>query len=118
MQRWFLTRLKSLRASECFACDDFCFEIIPALTQNTKIAVNTIYIVIEETDLVQLIKICKAKKLKPGEDIGIISYNDTPFKEILLNGISVFSTDHAKMGETAARLILENSMKKSGTLLL
>ena len=33
-------------------------------------------------------------------------------KEILSDGISVISTDHAKMGETAAMLILENKKEK------
>ena len=53
-----------------------------------------------------------SKKLKIGKNIGIISYNETPLKEICSNGITVISTDHAKMGETAARLILENRKEK------
>jgi len=61
---------------------------------------------------VNLIKICRSKKLMVGKDVGIISYNETPLKEILLNGITVLSTDHAKMGESAARLILENRKEK------
>jgi DNA-binding LacI/PurR family transcriptional regulator len=68
--------------------------------------------VIEETDLVNLIKNCKSKGLVVGKDIGIISYNETPLKEILLDGISVISTDHTMMGETAAKLILENRHEK------
>lgn len=38
--------------------------------------------------------------------------DETPLKEILMEGISVLSTDHAKMGETAAKLILENKQEK------
>jgi len=68
--------------------------------------------VIEETDLVTLIKSCQTKGLKIGKDVGIISYNETPLKEILLDGITVISTDHHKMGETAAKLILENRKEK------
>jgi DNA-binding LacI/PurR family transcriptional regulator len=41
-----------------------------------------------------------------GKDIGIISYNDTPLKELL--GITVISTDFNIMGETAASMILNN----------
>jgi DNA-binding transcriptional regulator YhcF (GntR family) len=70
------------------------------------------YIVIEETDLVNLIKRCRCKNLEIGKDVGIISYNDTPLKEILLDGITVISTDHARMGADAARLILENRKEK------
>jgi DNA-binding LacI/PurR family transcriptional regulator len=44
--------------------------------------------------------------------VGIISYNDSPLKEILLDGITVMTTDHVKMGQTAAKFILDNSKEK------
>jgi len=91
---------------------DFEKRIINEIKPDTYIKPGEAYIVIEETDLVQLIKNCNLKKLKVGKDVGIISYNETPLKEILMEGISVLSTDHAKMGETAARLILENKQEK------
>ncbi|CAN5240279.1 GntR family transcriptional regulator [soil metagenome] len=92
--------------------NNFHNRIVNEIKTDTIISSGEAYIVIEETDLVNLIKNCNSKKLKVGKDIGIISYNDTPLKEILLNGITVVSTDHAKMGETAARLILENRYEK------
>ena len=63
------------------------------------------YIIIEESDLVNLVKQARDKNFKPGKDIGIISYNDTPLKELL--GITVISTDFKLMGETAAYMILK-----------
>lgn len=90
----------------------FSHHVISEIKEDTVIKKGEAYIVIEETDLVQLIKNCNSNKLKTGRDIGIISYNETPLKEILLDGISVLSTDHAKMGETAARIILENKQVK------
>lgn len=92
--------------------NNFPNRVIQEITTETVISKGETYIVIEETDLVNLIKNCHSRKLKVGKDVGIISYNETPLKEILLNGISVISTDHAKMGETAARLILENRQEK------
>jgi DNA-binding transcriptional regulator YhcF (GntR family) len=80
--------------------------------EGTLIKSKEAYIVIEETDLVNLIKKCRSQKLTIGEDVGILSYNETPLKEILLDGITVISTDHNKMGETAARLIIENRKEK------
>lgn len=76
--------------------------------------VNTkeVYVVIEETDLVTLIKSCQTRGLKIGKDAGIISYNETPLKEILLDGITVISTDHHKTGEAAAMMILEDRKEK------
>jgi len=91
---------------------NFGYTIINEIKPDAEIKTGEAYIVIEETDLVNLIKNCRSKKLKVGKDVGIISYNETPLKEILLDGISVISTDHAKMGETAARLILENRKEK------
>ncbi len=71
-----------------------------------------IYIMIEESDLADVIKAARNKGLKIGKEIGILSYNDTPLKEILEEGISVISTDFKKMGETAAELILEKKNEK------
>jgi len=78
--------------------------VIEEIDNETEILYKDAYVVIEETDLVTLIKNCRQKNLQPGQQIGIISYNDTPLEEILLDGITVISTDHAKMGESAAGL--------------
>ncbi len=88
------------------------YEVISEVEVSRKLRKKEVYIVIEELDLVNLIKNCRNSNLKIGKDIGIISYNETPLKEILLDGITVISTDHAKMGETAAKLILENRREK------
>ena len=91
---------------------NFAYKIISEIDSNTAINANEAYIVIEENDLVNLIKAGISKKLKIGKNLGIISFNETPLKEILLNGITVISTDHSQMGEEAARLILENRKEK------
>ena len=87
-------------------------EVLGEVNENTPVSKGDVFIVIEETDLSNLIKNCRAKGLKIGKDVGIISYNETPLKEILLDGITVISTDHHKMGELAARMILENKREK------
>src|SRR5690606_10476286 len=65
-----------------------------------------------DTDDVDLIKIIHQKKLTLGKEIGLISYNDFYVKEVLEGGITVISTDFAKMGEDAAELIIENRTEK------
>ncbi len=65
-----------------------------------------------DTELIELVRIAKNKEYKIGEDIGIISYNESPVNEIILNGLSVLSTDFKQMGELAAKMILEKSSKK------
>jgi hypothetical protein len=87
-------------------------EVIGEVSECTDIKKGDVFIVIEETDLSNVIKICLAKKLKIGKDVGIISYNETPLKEVLLDGITVITTNHESMGETAAQLILNDSKEK------
>lgn len=67
------------------------------------------YITFSRYDLddITIIKLARKKGWKLGTDIGLISYNDTAVKEVLENGITVISTDFNKMGEEAARAIIE-----------
>jgi len=68
-----------------------------------------VYINLMENDLVLLIEKILTTKLKVGKNVGVISYNETPMKKIILNGITTISTDFQMMGEKAAQMILENS---------
>ncbi len=70
-----------------------------------NITKGSVYIVNSDNDLTLLIKMVKKKKLTLGKDIGIISYNDTPLKEVIADGLTVISTDFEEMGKTAASLI-------------
>jgi DNA-binding transcriptional regulator YhcF (GntR family) len=92
--------------------NNFKNEVLAEINDDTVVSAKEAYIVIEENDLCKLIRKAGENKLQIGKDVGIISYNDSPLKEILLDGITVMTTDHAKMGETAARLILDNSKEK------
>lgn len=67
-----------------------------------------VYILVNDRDLVFLIKYCRANNLKPGLDIGIISLNDTGLKEIVAGGITTISTDFQAMGERMARMVMNN----------
>lgn len=67
------------------------------------------YIVIDDEDLVRLVESAKSLDLKIGKDIGIISYNDTPLKKVVGNGISVISTDFSAMGAGIAKMIMQSS---------
>ncbi len=67
----------------------------------------TAYIVIEESDLAELIKFSRAGGLTPGQDIGLISFNETTLKEVL--GITVITTDFEAMGRAAAESLLSKT---------
>jgi len=88
---------------------DYC---ITNVFDPAGVRVKDLYLVIEDDDLVDIIKHCKNHQLKIGQEVGILSYNDTPLKEVLHDGIAVISTDFEKMGQTAAQLILEKRYEK------
>lgn len=73
------------------------------------------FLVIRDADLVSIIKSCRSQNLKIGEDLGIISYNDTPMKQIVGGGITVISTNFEKMGEKAAEFV-KNKKRITETL--
>lgn len=93
--------------------NNYEFEIIDGIIEFTKIESKTAYIVINESDLINLIKIIRLRKMKLAEEIGILSYNDTILKEVLSEGISVITTDFYEMGVKTANIILG---KESGTI--
>lgn len=76
------------------------------------ISEGEVFINLKEDDLVTIIERIKGLNLIIGKQVGIISYNETPWKKIILNGITTISTDFQKMGQIAAHLILENSREQ------
>ena len=72
---------------------------------NRIINKGDVFMVVSDNDLVDLLKQADRQHLVPGIDFGIISYNDTPLKEILVGGITTLSTDFKLMGKTMADLI-------------
>ena len=87
-------------------CNEFqiSFEIVKKLDLK-NIQNGTIYLVYSDMELISLIKEIESRNWASGKDIGIISYDETPMKEILHGGISVLSTDFVKMGMVTASFI-------------
>lgn len=98
--------LEIVQGFQKFCSDfEFDFEVLDQIYNDMELRPLDAYIVIEENDLVNLIKQVRDKNLALGEDIGVVSYNETPLKDLL--GITVISTDFQLMGETAAYMILK-----------
>ena len=89
---------------------NFDFEILEQIYDDMDLESKDAYVIIEENDLVNLVRQVRKKNLTMGKDIGIISYNDTPLKDLL--GINVVSTHFKAMGETAAHLVLTHKKEK------
>jgi len=94
-------------------CSEYAFdhEIVEDIKM-ANIEQGDAFINVMEDDLVTLIKRIKLQKLEVGVDVGIISYNETPLKEILLNGITVISTDFKALGQSVGKMILENRIEQ------
>ncbi|MGB2129203.1 MAG: GntR family transcriptional regulator [Flavicella sp.] len=80
------------------------FETLEAISKEYRFSKGTLYIVLDESDLISLLRLEKLSEFSFGKEIGIISYNDTPLKELM--GITVVSTDFKLMGNTAAEMVL------------
>ncbi|TYP98400.1 substrate-binding family protein [Sphingobacterium allocomposti] len=90
-------------------CQDYAFDHV--LVDNLRrehIKTGTCYINLAEDDLVHLLDKVRVKNLSVGQDVGVISYNETPLKKFILNGITTVSTDFKLMGEYAGACILNN----------
>ena len=89
----------------------FNFEIIDKACHR-EVRARELYIVIEEADLVEIVKDATRKSFVLGKTLGIIAYNDSPFKEILAGGIASLSTDFDRMGAEIADMIQTRNHRK------
>ncbi len=94
-------------------CNDFEFdhEVITEF-KNRDIKIGEVYIIPNDRDLVQVIEKAQLQNLKLGSDFGIISYNETPLKKIVENGITTISTDFRAMGKIMAQMILKGKKEQ------
>ena len=92
----------------CFLHDKQTFVKENALAE--ILVPGTAYVVLRETDLVELVKKVRQSSYLLGREIGIITFNETPLKELL--NMTVITTDFEQMGRTAARLLLEKQRVK------
>lgn len=74
-------------------------EFVPGSVEKSKV-----YFTLDNFAMWEILKECKAKKLKPGKDVGVLSHNDEPAKEIV--GITTYSTDFSLMGKMAGQAVM------------
>ena len=93
-------------------CQQYAFErsIVNSVV-NEEINKGQVFVCLDEEDLIKLIERINQLNLKVGTDVGIISYNETPLKKYILDGITTISTDFEQMGLKAADMILKNEME-------
>ena len=74
-----------------------------------KIEAGIVYISVMEEDLVSLIESIMLSGFVVGKDVGVISYNETRIKNLILDGITTVSTDFHALGAKAAELVLSGA---------
>lgn len=70
-----------------------------------KIKNGGLYFLVSDRTLANFLDQCSEKGFEPGNEVGVISYNETPMKKYVKNGISVISTDFELMGKKAAEFV-------------
>jgi len=73
-----------------------------------KIKKGGLYFLVSDRTLASFLDQCEEMKFEPGSEAGVISYNDTPMKKYVKNGITVISTDFDLMGQKAAEFVSSN----------
>jgi hypothetical protein len=95
-------------------CSKFCesismnFQVLDGLDEE-EIRLGEIYFTLADIDLAKAIHYADNKGFTVGKDIGLIGYNDSCFKELLVGGVSVISSQPNQMGKMAAEIIRENT---------
>jgi DNA-binding LacI/PurR family transcriptional regulator len=64
-----------------------------------------IYLMVSDRTLAKFLDQCDQKNLVQGVDVGVISYNETPMKKYVKEGITVVSTDFELMGKKIAEFV-------------
>lgn len=91
--------------------NNFDYEIISEFVDN-NIQKGEVYLIPNDRDLVRVIEKSKLQNLKIGVDFGIISYNETPLKKVVENGITTISTDFTAMGKIVAEMVLSGKKEQ------
>ena len=79
------------------------------------------YFIVNDNDLISFILATQKRKLIIGNEIGIITYNDHAFKQVVAGGITTISTDFTEMGRNIAQMLLlqkNEQVENPGKLIL
>jgi DNA-binding transcriptional regulator YhcF (GntR family) len=81
-------------------------------SKDYKFKKGDLYILNDDNDLVSLIHTAKKNKWVLGKDVGVVSYNETPLKSVIAEGITTITSDFSKMGRDMAKMISKNKREK------
>ncbi len=70
------------------------------------------YLSVSDRILGRFLEQTREKGLEPGDDVGFISYNETPMKKFIYKGITVLSTNFQMLGQKAAEFVSNDEPMK------
>ncbi|MFY9243876.1 MAG: GntR family transcriptional regulator [Polaribacter sp.] len=81
---------------------------IVSSVHNRTLNFGDVYLVLDDINLIRVIKKIKENQFILAKDVAVISVNDTILKEVVEGGITTISTDFNLMGKQLAKSILNN----------
>lgn len=77
--------------------------------EQLQVEEGTAYLAIKQQDVVKVVKQGRLQGLVCGKDYGLLAYNDIPSYEVIDEGITALTIDWQKMGDEAARFVLNGN---------
>ncbi|MFP4060609.1 MAG: GntR family transcriptional regulator [Bacteroidales bacterium] len=73
---------------------------------------NSVFFIVNDMDLVGVLERVEKEGLILGLDAGLVSYNESPIKRVIRQGITTISVDFAEMGERVAHSLIHSENNK------
>lgn len=86
-------------------------EVTSKINRNSSLQNQAVYLTFHESDMLELLTKIRASELRIGNDVGIITFDDNPYKELL--GLTTIKRNSAKIGAQAAKMILTKKMSST-----
>jgi DNA-binding transcriptional regulator YhcF (GntR family) len=91
----------------------FCLELgleaeIVRSVDKRNVKKGEAYLVVSDRNLVRIVKNAASMNLRLGEDVGLVSFNDTMLKEVVAGGITTISTDFVQMGKDLSDIVINH----------
>jgi len=96
---------EAVSSFEQFCTDNNIAHSIIYHHEQFQIKSGTLYFLVSDRTLANFLDQCAENGFEPGKEVGVISYNETPMKKYVKNGITVISTDFELMGQKAAEFV-------------
>ena len=96
---------KSIEYFNAFCTDFHISSQVMTKSKELDIQPGDLYLMVSDRMLARFLDQCDQKKLTPGKEVGVISYNETPMKKYVKDGVTVISTDFELMGRKAAEFV-------------